>query len=255
MIYIIKHFLDYFSDKKLDFTVSSAQTGKLKFKQVKSLARLTNPDLLDKLKKGQDKIDLTDKEILWFKEIIPESFSDYIHYRGKFYFINFSMKLASKVEYSEIDERSIRIFDLNRTFELDTLKSSVRAAVDLLEDAMDRYEENMAYDSQNYSIEKERMTPNETYDSTLSITKEQSKAMYKWQENHNKKYHKKGFGYQGVSPTSNFEIKIGSNSIGTYADCICISCMEKAANADEVNDAKAAEKIRKQASFEVFNNM
>ena len=51
--------------------------------------------------------------------------------------------------------------------------------------------------------------------------------MYEFERKHNKKYHKNGFGYQGVSPVSNFEIRFGLCSIGTLAECICINCLKK----------------------------
>lgn len=46
------------------------------------------------------------------------------------------------------------------------------------------------------------------YDLNYSLTKEETDKMYEWWKKHNKKFHKRGFGYQGVSPVSNFEVNV-----------------------------------------------
>ena len=84
------------------------------------------------------------------------------------------------------------------------------------------------------------------YDVNYSLTIEETDKMYEWQKKHNKKFHKKGFGYQGVSPVSNFEVRFGSCSIGTWAECVCLNCFNKINN-----DNKNVEKVRKLATFEV----
>ena len=84
------------------------------------------------------------------------------------------------------------------------------------------------------------------YDVNYSLTIEETDKMYEWQKKHNKKFHKKGFGYQGVSPVSNFEVRFGSCSIGTWAECVCLACLNKI-NDDNEN----VEKVRKLATFEV----
>lgn len=253
MIREVKDFVKYLSDKKQDYSTGSLSKKNFGFKYVKSISFPYGREILDKLKSCEKEIELDEEETDYLNDIVPDDFSDYIHFRGKFFFVDYSTGTVSKVEKSSIDD--VKIFDLSRFSEVETLKSSIRAALDILESSIDRYDEGVIYDELNYSIEKERMIPNETYDGSLSITRGQSKAMNEWQTEHNKKYHKKGFGYRGASPTSNFEIVIGSNSIGTYADCRCTSCLEAAENAREVGDNKASEKIRKRAFFEVFNNM
>lgn len=89
---------------------------------------------------------------------------------------------------------------------------------------------------------------NKEYDSNYSLTKEETNKMYEWQKKHNKKFHKKGFGYQGVSPVSNFEVRFGSCSIGTWAECVCLNCLNRLTLDDNV---KNAEKIRKSATYTI----
>ena len=44
------------------------------------------------------------------------------------------------------------------------------------------------------------------YDVLYSLTKEETSKMCEWEKKHNKKFHKKGFGYQGAIAVSNFEV-------------------------------------------------
>lgn len=84
------------------------------------------------------------------------------------------------------------------------------------------------------------------YDVNYSLTIEETDKMYEWQKKHNKKFHKKGFRYRGVSPVSDFEVRFGSCSIGTWAECVCLNCLNK------INDNNEnVEKVRKLATFEV----
>lgn len=252
MIKDLRRFVEYMADKKHNYMEGSRNNGKFGFVNVETMSFPINYELLDKFK-ADERFDLSEDEISYLDDLIPDSFSDYIHYRGHFFFINYGTGTASPVEKSQIDEK-VKIFDFSHC-DLKNLLSNVRAGLNLIENALENYDANNVYDEFNYTIEKERMTPNETYDASLSVTREQSDAMYKWRAEHNKKCHKKGFGYRGTSPTSNFEIRFGSCSIGNWADCVCTSCLEAADNAEEVGDTKAAEKIRKRAKFEVFNNM
>lgn len=81
-----------------------------------------------------------------------------------------------------------------------------------------------------------------------SLTNKEVDKMYEWQKSHNKKFHKKGFGYQGVSPVSNFEVRFGSCSIGTWADCVCLKCLD---DSEKIESPKKAEKMRKFAIHEI----
>ena len=65
------------------------------------------------------------------------------------------------------------------------------------------------------------------YDLNYSLTKEETDKMYEWRKKHNKKFHKRGFGYRGVSPVSNFEVRFGSCSIGMWCECVCLNCLDK----------------------------
>lgn len=246
MIKELRKLVDYLSDKKSSYVkFSTDEDEKAKYTNVRTLLFSSNAELLDKFNAGE-RFELSEEEISYLDELIPDSFSDYIHYRGHFFFIDYGCGIASPVEKSQIDEKA-KIFDFSHC-SLNDLLSNARAGLDLIENALRNYDEANIYDELNYTLEKDCMIPNDTYDANLSITKDQSEAMYKWQTAHNKKYHKKGFGYQGVSPVSNFEIIIGSCSLGSYATCRCKVCTEEAKKANSA-------KIEKRASFEVFNNM
>ena len=245
MIKELRNFIEYLSSKKTSYMKNSYCDGKFGFTNVETLSFPTNFELLEKFR-TDERLNLTEEEISYLDDLIPDSFSDYVHYRGHFYFIDYGTGTASPVSKSQINEKA-KIFDFSHC-NLGNLLSNVRAGLNLIENALKNYDADNVYDDFNYTIEKEVPIPNETYDTNFSLTKEQSEAMRKWQIAHNKKFHKKGFGYQGVSPVSNFEIVIGSCSLGSYADCKCKVCMEEA---EKTND----EKLKKKASFEVFNNM
>ena len=85
------------------------------------------------------------------------------------------------------------------------------------------------------------------YDLNYSLTKEETDKMYEWRKKHNKKFHKRGFGYRGVSPVSNFEVRFGSCSIGMWCECVCLNCLDKVNS----EDTKKAEDIRKSAIYTI----
>lgn len=91
---------------------------------------------------------------------------------------------------------------------------------------------------------------NKEYDLNYSLTKEETDKMYTWEKKHNKKFHKKGFDYQGVSPISNFEVRFGSCSIGIWCECVCLDCLEKESNINEV-DNKSSKNIKKSAIYTI----
>ena len=203
-----------------------------------------------KFEKGEES-DLADVEISFLQDAIPEEFSTtFVHFNGLFYLIDYESKKLKPIDFESINNK--QIFDASRSSVYNIL-SRIDAAVNLMKVDLEDYEFTSLYNPRNYTIEKKESVSQ--YDSSLSITREQSVAMNEWQKAHLKKYHKKGFGYRGVSPTSVFEIRMGSCSLGTYANCVCTSCLEKADNAEKANDMKNAEKIRKNAKFEVFNNL
>ena len=203
-----------------------------------------------KFEKGEES-DLTDVEISFLQDAIPEDYlTNFVHFNGLFYLIDYESKKLKPIDFESINNK--QIFDASRS-SVYSLLSRIDTAVNLMKVDLEDYESTSLYNPKNYIIEKK--APVSQYDSSFSITREQSESMRKWQDAHVKKYHKKGFGYRGASPTSVFEIRMGSCSLGTYADCVCTSCLEKADNAEKANDMKNAEKIRKNAKFEVFNNL
>lgn len=205
--------------------------------------------LQTKFEEGKE-TDLDDSEISFLYDAIPEEFStNYVHFLGLFYLIDFESKKLKPVDFESICDK--RIFDASRS-NVYSLLRHIDTAVEFINTSIESYKLTALYDPRNYTIERKISTP---YDEAFSITREQSAAMNEWQKAHLKKYHKKGFGYRGASPVSVFEIRMGSCSLGTYATCVCTSCLEKAKNAEEAGDTKNAEKIRKNAEYEVFNNM
>ena len=196
---------------------------------------------------------ITEKDEKFLEGFIPKQFvhDNTINFYGpKNTFWKLDLKTKVCTPYSEIQPGFGPIFDLNRS-RFDLLGSSAGSAVLLLQEAMESYEHSCLYDENNYSIEKEVQPPNEKYDSSYSLTKEESAKMNEWTSKHMKKYHKQWFKeYHGASPVSPIEVRWGSCSIGTYADCVCTLC-EKAynMNAHELENEKEAEKIKKNMSY------
>ena len=84
------------------------------------------------------------------------------------------------------------------------------------------------------------------YDVLYSLTKEETGKMHEWEKKHNKKFHKKGFGYQGAIAVSNFEVRIGTCSIGTWIDCVCLDCFKKyESNKDNLSEKKNEKELAK----------
>ncbi len=219
------------------------------FHEIETIRFPAHIELMSKFAAGKS-FDLNEKECEYLRDIIPASYSDYVHYRGNFYIIDYGIGKAGHVEKEQID-KNVKTFDFSHT-DLDSLAVSAAAAANLLTQALERYERNSAYDEFNYSIIKELERPNSAYGKHYSLTAEQEKAVEEWKHLHNKKHHKKGFGYQGASPVSNFEVRFGACSIGDWEECVCINCLKKA---NEETDQKKKEKILKNAKFEIFNNM
>ena len=153
-------------------------------------------------------------------------------------------------EKERINEQ-VKIFDLDR-YNLDSLERRLTVAAVLIDDAIESYSKGCEYNENNYTRIKEVETPNEKYDAVYSLTKEQTAKMNEWKHIHNKKYHKKGFGYQGASPVSNFEVRFGTCALGSWAECVCLECMEYA---KKETDNKKISKLKKKASFEIFNGL
>ncbi|MBR6610816.1 MAG: hypothetical protein IKK93_01065 [Campylobacter sp.] len=205
-----------------------------------------------------DHFDLDEKETELILDIIPNDFSHIIHYNGKFFQICYGVftSVVSNItgkDFKNINPGNKPIFDLTR-LDPEDLMIQTRAAYELLKGGLETYRKNCIYDPKNYSIEKviEKEIDTSKYDLNYTLTKKQTEEMYKWQTEHNKKYHKKGFGYQGASPVSNFEVRFGTCSLGDYADCVCTSCYDKW---KEEIDAKKRDKIAKYMQYELFNNM
>jgi hypothetical protein len=91
----------------------------------------------------------------------------------------------------------------------------------------------------------------EDIDLNYSLTKEQTTPMYEWQKTHTKKYHKK-LPYRGASPMSIYSVKFESCSIGSWATCTCSECLEAA---ESETDEKKKEKLIKQGTYEIFNDL
>lgn len=171
---------------------------------------------------------ITEKDEKFLEGFIPKQFvhDNKINFYGpKNTFWKLDLKTKVCTPYSEIQPGFGSIFDLNRS----------------------RFD-----NENNYSIEKEVQIPNEKYDSSYSLTKEESAKMNKWTSKHMKKYHKQRFKeYHGASPVSPIEVRWGSCSIGTYADCVCTLC-EKAYNMNLLefeNPKEEVEKIKKNMSY------
>lgn len=194
-------------------------------------------------------VDLDNEEVAYLKDSIPEVCSDYIHYNGKFFFIDYKLKRLSLVEKPK---ENVVVFDYNHT-DFDNLGDMVYAAANLIETGLLHYYRNSIYKDSRYTLVKTVEAPSDKYYHSYSMTKEESDKMFELRKTHNKKYHKKGFGYGGASPVSNFEVRFGACSIGTWCDCVCLECEKeyKRALEENPNDKKKLDKLKKQMTIEI----
>lgn len=79
------------------------------------------------------------------------------------------------------------------------------------------------------------------YVRSYSLTPKEVDKKNTWEVEHNKKYHKKGFGYQGAISTSNFEVVFGDTSIGSYSEDRCVKCYEEYLKKKKETEAKRIE--------------
>lgn len=251
----IRSFINALSGFKKDYSVvhTLKADDPRKVIQLKASLNFGFPtNLVFGFKSGHD-FDLTDKDIEFLKDVIPDGlFSDYIHCKGVFYFINYDIKKAVVADKAKIEFDKIKVFDWSRA-SLENLGKNVRVAYDIIENALDEYDESCVYNPDNYTIVKEvpfDISP--TFDTSYSLTKDQTKAMHEWQISHFYKYHKSYAKMQkSVSPISIFSVKFESCSIGNWANCICSKCMEAA---EAETDEKKREKLKKRGTYEIFNN-
>jgi len=201
------------------------------------------------LRDGKDNIKASDRDIDYFIKTIPTEFSAYIHSNGNFYFINYENKVLNKISYDDIP-KDTKIFDLPKNNGSDDIYDSITFVSSILKNAIKNYYKSHTYNPERYTITKRIEMPCSAYDYDLSITKEESDKISKWEKKHYKKYHKNEPS-KGAILVSNFEVKFQSTSIGTYCDCICNSCLEKARYAESIGDDDLAAKLKKEAIFEV----
>lgn len=200
------------------------------------------------LQDGKDNIKILDSDIDYFIKTIPTEFSTYIHSNGNFYFIDYKSKVLNKIDYENIP-KNVKIFDLSNNGS-DDIYESITFVSSILKNAIKNYYKAHTYTPEKYTIIKRVEMPCSAYDHNLSLTKEESDKISKWENKHYKKYHKNEPS-KGAISVSNFEVKFQSTSIGTYCDCICNSCLEKAKYAESIGDNDLFTKLKKEAIFEV----
>lgn len=223
-------------------------------KEVRSISILPAVStLFEKAKRGRD-FELSDKEAEFLQDAIPNNFSDFVYYQGNFYFVNFNQKAAKSFKTSDINFDKVAVFDLSRAMDsLISFRNSVRVAGDILENAIQEYDDSCVYDPNNYTILKEvEKEVSDKYDPGYSLTKEQTSAMRKWQAEHLKKFHK-GLSKErrGSAPMSPFKVEFEACTIGDWAECVCTECLKAA----EKETGKKREKLERQARYSIFDNM
>ncbi len=239
--------------------ISSLKNKELHYWSGKEVDSFEYPNIYQLKKKFlNNNFTLNQEDTNLLLDLIPDNFSHIIHYEGNFFKVNFgadksTVSVIDKSQFKNINPFDKPIFDLSR-LSLGDFLAQTRAAYELLKGGIKKYENECIYNEKNYSIERivEKEIDISKYDLNYSLTKEQTKKMYEWQKSHNKKYHKKGFGYQGASPVSNFEVRFGSCSLGSYADCVCTKCYNEW---KEETDDKKKNKLAKFMQYELFNNM
>lgn len=210
--------------------------------------------ILDKFREDNE-FTLSDLDIDFINGYIPDSYiiENKIYFYGythKFWKLDLNTKICKP--YSEIQPGfSNKIFDLNKC-RLNTLGMSLSSAIQLMKETIYNYERFCQYDEDNYSLVKKVEVANDNYDYSCSLKKEESEKMHNWQNIHMKKYHKGYYkGYHGASPVSPFEVRFGSCSLGSYADCFCTLCERDYKTCMDKDLLKDAEHISKRMKFEI----
>lgn len=193
-----------------------------------------------------------DDDIDFLKALMPERFitKDSINffYKGLFWTLSLKDHICKPSEEEPNDDY---IFDIQRSG-LDMFAARVGMAVKQMEMAVRDYENNCDYYSWHYGV-VQKVDCSDKYDQAYSLTKEETKKVDEWTAKHMKKHHKDWYKqYHGASPVWPFEIRFGSCSLGTWADCDCTICKKEYELAlHEFEDSKAAEKIKKDMSYQI----
>lgn len=86
------------------------------------------------------------------------------------------------------------------------------------------------------SFKKKNSNEGEKFYRSYSMTNDDVKKMDDWISEHDKKFHKKGYGYQGAIGVSRDEVRMMSTSIGVGIDCVCTECEKLYKNQKEKVD-------------------
>ena len=184
----------------------------------------------------------------------------YAHYNGTFFdvCVSYNNGMENKLTMKVVDYESIKdkdIYDYTSCASAWDLAETVTKDVKDLLETFARFtkESTYSYNKNRYVKVEERVKEvSEKYDEEFSLTKEETKAMYKWQREHAKKYHENMASGGGASPVSFFEVSYGCCSIGSWWNCECSRCMELyKAETDE----KKKKKLYKQAVYEIRNDL
>lgn len=186
--------------------------------------------------------DITKDMIKWIKSSIPFEFIQnnclVIYYNNLFWLFNFD---SSKAVPAKEQPNAEYIYDMN-TQALGRFAERLYYITSMLQDEVAQYEKSCVYDPNFYTKVVKVEEPSAKYDTSYSLTRDESEEMSKWQEQHSKKYHKPR--YKGAIGVSDYVVRFGSTSIGVYADCYCTECEKEYERTHDEN-------IKKRMSYEI----
>ena len=160
-------------------------------------------------------------------------------------------------EIDEFDEEWIKevspIFDFELGLEeLYILHRKLLHNLNSIFETLDSYSNFNTFNKNRYSkVSIVKVPDNEYFEPSYSLKKEDAIKMEEWEKEHDEKVHKNKDEYTGAIGVSKYEIKYMTTSIGICCDVYCTKCLEKAKELENKKEFKKAEKIRKQASFEI----
>ena len=110
----LRNIVNYLKDNKYKFW-SGDKDG---FHEMETIRFPAHIELMSKFAAGKS-FDLNEKECEYLHDVIPESYSDYVHYRGNFYIIDYGIGKAGQpharewknhyfTSYTKINSKSLK---------------------------------------------------------------------------------------------------------------------------------------------------
>lgn len=184
----------------------------------------------------------------------------YYHFNGEFYQFGYKER-PNNVKLWDLtwlkdkpDVPNDKIVDFSSYSNVASAMDQVSLFLTMAVETLNTYSTELEYHPNKYEkiVQVDKVVPDkDLYDPDLSVSREDSERVNKWMKKHDEKYHPKGLGYQGCTPVSNFEMRKGWTGLGAWCDMVCTCCLDRAKELEEAGKKDEAEKLKKDATFEI----